>query len=248
MVAHSERIRALVWDVHIRQVTLHIGRKIIYGPGWMVRDYYPVALSPIWLILKVNTRSIYHRLAKAQSSPDNMTLCPVLDFANHTYTSSSAYPQAERWDSRPSSRCKSGENFVLLSPSTVTILSGEEIFLRYGMHSNSTLFTEYGFVNVVDWSNLPEGFSAEVDMDNHVEPLFEQKGEVGQWMKNILQEEGYWGYYACLFQVLHVNVLLQRLVNAYITTTSTSVLSSYHGSTTSLCLPGCHQQLANNWA
>ena len=111
------------------------------------------------------------------------------------------------WDSRPSSKFKFGENFVLLSPSDVTILSGEEIFLRYGMHSNSTLFTEYGFVNVVNWSNLPENFSAEVDMDSYVEPLFEQKGEVGLWMKDILEEEGYWGYYACLFPVFYVNIL-----------------------------------------
>lgn len=132
-----------------------------------------------------------------------MTLCPILDFANHTYTDSSAYPrptQAETWDLWPSSKFKFGENFVLLSPSGVTLLSGEEIFLRYGMHSNSTLFTEYGFVNMVDWSDLPEDFSAEVDMDNYVVPLFEQKGEVGLWMKNLLEEEGYWGYYACSFQ------------------------------------------------
>jgi len=105
-----------------------------------------------------------------------------------------AYPgtsQAEMFDTGPFTTRQFGENFVLLSPST-TIVAGEQIFLRYGMHANSTLFSEYGFVNVVDWHNLPESFSAEVEIDSFVEPLFERRGELGIFMKNILLEEGYW--------------------------------------------------------
>jgi hypothetical protein len=142
----------------------------------------------------VNTRCIYHRLAKTRSSPDNLTLCPILDFANHTYTEKFACPkatQAEAFNTKPSKR-KFGENFVLLPPSTSTVASGEELFLRYGMHTNSTLFTEYGFVNVVDWDDLPESFPAEAEIDSYLEALFEQRGELGSFMKNILLEEGYW--------------------------------------------------------
>jgi hypothetical protein len=144
---------------------------------------------------EVNTRCIYHRLAKTRSSPDNLTLCPILDFANHTYSEHHTYPratQAQAFDTGPSAKRKFGEDFVLLSPSTSTVVAGEQVFLRYGMHANSTLFTEYGFVNVVDWHNLPESFSAEVEIDSYVEALFERRGEVGSFMKDVLLEEGYW--------------------------------------------------------
>lgn len=143
----------------------------------------------------VNTRCIYHRLARTRSNPDNLTLCPILDFANHTYKEKFAYPgttRAEMFDRGPSTTRKFGENFVLLSPSTSTVVAGEQLFLRYGMHANSTLFADYGFVNVVDWHNLPESFPAEVEIDSFLEPLFERRGELGAFMKKILLEEGYW--------------------------------------------------------
>lgn len=140
---------------------------------------------------KVNTRCIYHRLTRTGSSPDNLTLCPILDFANHTYGETFTH-QGETFDTRPSAQRKFGENFVLLSPSTSTVVAGDQLFLRYGMHANSTLFTEYGFVNIVEWHNLPQSFQAEVEIDSYMEALFERRGELGSFMKNILLEEGYW--------------------------------------------------------
>ena len=60
------------------------------------------------------------------------------------------------------------------------------------MHANRTLFAEYGFVNVFDWDDVPKNFQAEVEVDSYVEALFERKGELGSFMKNVLVEEGYW--------------------------------------------------------
>lgn len=126
-----------------------------------------------------------------------MTLCPILDFANHTYKENSMHPgptMADIWDSAPSlsSKRQFGEDFFLLSPSNATVNVGEQLFLRYGMHANSTLFAEYGFVNTIDWSNPDDTFSGEVEVDHFVKTLFETKVEVGKWAKNILIEEGYW--------------------------------------------------------
>ena len=148
-----------------------------------------------YVLGQVNTRCIYHRLAETRSNPNNLTLCPILDFANHTYVEKVAYPGttwAERFDTGPSATRKFGENFVLLSPSTSTVVAGEQLFLRYGMHPNSTLFAEYGFVNEVDWHNLPESFPSEVEIDSYMETLFEKRCELGSFMKEVLLEEGYW--------------------------------------------------------
>ncbi|KAJ7155984.1 hypothetical protein C8R43DRAFT_1125888 [Mycena crocata] len=46
--------------------------------------------------LWVNTRCIYHRLKSKRSHPDNLTLCPILDFANHTVTGPCMKPQDGR--------------------------------------------------------------------------------------------------------------------------------------------------------
>ena len=144
--------------------------------------------------MSVNTRCIYHRLEKVQSDENNMTLCPILDFANHTPTPPFMMPQATRaeiWDTGPSKRRKYGEDFVLLSPSTTSTPANEEMFLRYGAHSNATLFAEYGFVNHFD-GEQKDGLELEVDKE--VEALFSSRGAVGSWMREVLLDEGYWGY------------------------------------------------------
>ncbi|KAF8163286.1 hypothetical protein B0H34DRAFT_694841 [Crassisporium funariophilum] len=140
----------------------------------------------------VNTRCVYHRIAKSRSDPDNMTLCPILDFANHTANPPYTFPQpspGEIWNSGPSIKKKLGDPFILLSPSTSSISIDQELFLRYGTHSNSTLFAEYGFVNM----SPSDGTEGEVEMDALVEALFDQKGATGLWMKEVLVQEGYWG-------------------------------------------------------
>jgi hypothetical protein len=80
---------------------------------------------------------------------------------------------------------KFGQDFTLLSPSGLDTSPDIELFLKYGSHPNSTLFTEYGFVEATG-----EG---EVILDSEVEALFKMRGHVGLWMKDILIAEKYWG-------------------------------------------------------
>lgn len=117
-----------------------------------------------------------------------MTLCPILDFANHTahppYTLPKGSP-ADIWSMAPPMKHKIGHDFTLLSPSDLVTSTDIELFLKYGSHPNSTLFTEYGFVEATG-----EG---EVILDSAVEALFKMRGQVGLWMKDILIAERYWG-------------------------------------------------------
>jgi hypothetical protein len=71
---------------------------------------------------------------------------------------------------------------------------GEEIFLCYGAHANRTLFVEYGFVNELpEPTATSDDFNGDVDIQDIVEQLFEDKGALGSWMKAILEDNGYWG-------------------------------------------------------
>lgn len=63
--------------------------------------------------------------------------------------------------------------------------AGQELFLRYGKHSNRTLFVQYGFV---DTSPEKEG---EVDVTDILDDIIGAKGPVGTWMTEVLEEEGY---------------------------------------------------------
>jgi hypothetical protein len=129
-----------------------------------------------------------------------MTLCPILDFANHTTRAPYTTPKptnAEIWNTGPLGKRKLGDNFILLSPSSATTLPNEELFLRYGAHPNSTLFTEYGFVNT---SKLADGaddsddyHDPQIELEGAVERLFVKRGAVGAWLQETLDAEGYWG-------------------------------------------------------
>lgn len=37
-------------------------------------------------------------------------------------------------------------------------------------------------------------FSGEIDLQYELDDMFAQRGSVGVWMKDVLQQEGYWGY------------------------------------------------------
>lgn len=170
-----------------RNPTLLRGRQAkINAIDSMEEDY-------LWAWLNVNTRCVYHRLTKSPSDPDNMTLCPILDFANHSPRPPYTIPkpiQAELRDTAPSSKKTFGENFVLLSPSTTITPSDTELFLKYGAHSNSTLFTEYGFMTDLSVGGRAGG---EAELDGIIAALFNSRGSLGSWMKEILVVEGYWG-------------------------------------------------------
>jgi hypothetical protein len=94
---------------------------------------------------------------------------------------------AERANAPPIPRL--GDPLTLLSPDAPT-KPGEELYLTYGAHPNRTLFVEYGFVV----SCTPDDPRAEVDIQDIVEPLFEDKGIEGVIKKKMLQDAGYWGY------------------------------------------------------
>ncbi|KAJ6496660.1 hypothetical protein C8R47DRAFT_1318293 [Mycena vitilis] len=143
----------------------------------------------LWGWLNVNTRSIYHRLKSDRSHPDNLTLCPILDFANHTVVGPCMIPRlpdSERANAPPIPRL--GNPLTLLSPAIPT-QPGEQLFLTYGAHPNRKLFLEYGFV-VPCAQDDPR---AEVDVQDLVEPLFDNSGNEGVAKKELLQESAYWG-------------------------------------------------------
>jgi hypothetical protein len=134
--------------------------------------------------LIVNTRCVYYRLKPLRSHPDNLTLCPILDFANHTQTGPHMLPV-------PSGvgicRDSPGGNFQLFSPHDAVTEKGKELYLVYGQHSNHTLFVEYGFVD--------RGIPGEVNVQDIVESILAGKGKAAATrMKNLLLEQGYWGY------------------------------------------------------
>ncbi|KAJ7046763.1 hypothetical protein C8F04DRAFT_1061658 [Mycena alexandri] len=141
----------------------------------------------LWGWLNVNTRCIYHRLKSTRSHPDNLTLCPILDFGNHTVAGPCMTPRlsdAERSNTAPIPRL--GDPLTLLSPDTPT-KPGEELYLTYGAHPNRTLFVEYGFVVPC----TSDDSRAEVEVQDLVEPLFDT--DDGAVKRKMLQDCGYWG-------------------------------------------------------
>ncbi|THU90710.1 SET domain-containing protein, partial [Dendrothele bispora CBS 962.96] len=139
----------------------------------------------LWGWLNVNTRCIYHQLTKSRSDPDNLTLCPILDFANHTPGRSHMV-----LDKSDEKKRQNQKHFRVLS-SPVGVETGEEVFLTYGAHCNRTLFVEYGFV-LHPSSQKWEDCVVEVLVDDIAEELYQKKESVGAWMMDILQTEKYW--------------------------------------------------------
>ncbi|KAI9064369.1 SET domain-containing protein [Trametes sanguinea] len=155
----------------------------------------------VWAWLNVNTRCIYYRLRQNRSDPDNFTLCPILDFANHGPEVTHIFPVVESdiWDvtipRAPSSlkRAKT-DPFVFFGPSDSGVPSGQELLLKYGAHSNRFLFVEYGFVNSFDEGAALDGrYPGEVDVQELVEDLIAQVGPAKALIKSTLEEAGYWG-------------------------------------------------------
>ncbi|KAF9005635.1 hypothetical protein BDQ17DRAFT_1240083 [Cyathus striatus] len=178
-------------------------RVLLYLVGTpSIHDFFPVFAPEagaqdnfLWAWLCVNTRCIYHRFRPSRSDPDNLILCPVLDFANHTPIPPFTAPlssQAEIWDAAPVSRL--GDSFTLMSPATLTVSKDSELHLRYGAHPNRVLYVEYGFVNSFTFEDILNGTKhGEVDVQAEMERLIADKLELGDWLREKLEEEGYWG-------------------------------------------------------
>lgn len=150
----------------------------------------------------VNTRCIYYRLDPSPSSPLNMTLCPILDFANHAPQDTHILPvlppvsQPSVPIAGPGKRSRSlGGDYTFVSNCEGFIPQDIELYLRYGAHPNRRLFVEYGFVNIWDEASIHEGrANGEVDVSDIIEAYFKAEGSMGVQMKTTLKEQGYWGY------------------------------------------------------
>ena len=155
---------------------------------------YVLAFPPSHVCSLVNTRCIFYRIRANRADPDNFTLCPVLDFANHSNGGSCIFPVVDSGIWSVVSK-KPLKHFTFFGPSQEAIPEGQELFLQYGDHSNSFLFAEYGFVNEVpDGATKGGAYAGQVDVQELVEELFAEWGPVGIRMKSALQDEGYWGY------------------------------------------------------
>lgn len=136
----------------------------------------------------MNTRCIHYRVSPSRSSPDNITLCPILDFANH-----SPRPHSDIVAVLPQHTL--GGAYGFKSSSEHTLHADHEIFLRYGGHANRTLFTEYGFVNLWEDGAVEQGgVEGEVDVQDFVEDMIEKAGgHIAAAAREVLEDEGYWG-------------------------------------------------------
>lgn len=166
----------------------------------------------IHFIRLVNTRCIYYQIDRSASSPSNVTLCPILDFANHIPFNTELVPILPSGNpthfrtptislsgSRPIPKGKIGGDYAFTSSGYLELEEDQEIHLCYGAHPNRKLFVEYGFVNLFPQGSIVDGMdtanrNGEVEVDDLVSALFEERGSVGEWMREVLEEEGYWGY------------------------------------------------------
>ncbi|KAH9901320.1 SET domain-containing protein [Cubamyces lactineus] len=155
----------------------------------------------LWAWLNVNTRCIFYRIRQNRSDPDNFTLCPILDFANHGTERTHIFPvvESEIWGTAgqrtPAGRKKAkADTFAFYGPSDITVSQGRELLLKYGAHSNRFLFSEYGFVTRFRPSDMSSGsFEGEVDVQEFVEEMIEKAGPIKTVIKFTLEDSGYWG-------------------------------------------------------
>ena len=123
--------------------------------------------SYTWAWLVVNTRTLFYPAAGAGKKDDRMTLCPYIDYFNHT-----SLPTACRAE-------YSVKGYDVTT--TADIAAGEEVFVTYGPHSGDFLLVEYGFVPQVNASDA-------VLLDPWLERL-----EGVRSARAVLEAEGWWG-------------------------------------------------------
>lgn len=149
-------------------------QRVKFEKDWtLVGTAYPEILREdflyAWLIM--NTHVFYHTTPNTKrklSKEDHMVLQPVADLFNHSSTGCAAAFNAE--------------GFTITT--SVVYKEGEEIFLRYGAHSNDFLLVEYGFT-----IPSPENQFDETSLDAYLLPKFTAA------QKERLQDEGFWAGY-----------------------------------------------------
>ena len=147
-------------------------------------------------IATVNTRCLYDDLGL--NKDNNISLCPVFDFANHIWM----HPTMEPVRAAGSEILQLGRrlpdgggNTDLVCVSCEKgIARDQEVTLSYGWHSNRTLFVEYGFANAITSEELMSGrYPGEVNVQDIVTTWLDCRGEIGSFIKKTLEMEGYWG-------------------------------------------------------
>lgn len=74
--------------------------------------------------------------------------------------------------------------------SAVALRAGDEVYLRYGAHSNTVLFTEYGFVIPFNRDNT-HITNGEISIDHDVEELFRSSRHSEKKIQ-LLKDRSYW--------------------------------------------------------
>jgi len=116
---------------------------------------------------------------------EDLTLCPFVDFANHTANpqlSSRFVPSYPTPDLKNSDVPSEPLSITFTSPDT-PLKIGDEILLEYGFHSNTTLFSEYGFV--LRRGELDAG---NIDLDDVIEDMLNPRG----LLQDVLERWDYW--------------------------------------------------------
>jgi hypothetical protein len=142
----------------------------------------------------VNTRCLYDDLGLDKDN--NMSLCPVFDFANHAWMEPTMEPVRPA-ESSIRQRCSPGEDCntdIVCASCDKGIARDQEVTLRYGWHANRTLFVEYGFTNPITSEGLMSGaYPGEVNVQDIISDWLDCRGETGSFVKRTLDTEGYWG-------------------------------------------------------
>jgi len=165
------------------------------SPRLKPRGESDLILDFVWAWLNVNTRCLYDDLGL--NKDNNISLCPVFDFANHIWMHPAMEPmRAARSEIlQLGRRSPDGGNTDLVCVSCEKgIDRNQEVTLSYGWHSNRTLFVEYGFTNAITSEELMSGaYPGEVNVQDIVTTWLDCRGETGSFVKRTLEMEGYWG-------------------------------------------------------
>lgn len=117
-----------------------------------------------------------------------MTLCPFIDYFNHTADADCKVEFSGAVPSTPASPTdgasgRPGDGFTVSMAKEVEDV-GREVFVSYGCHSNDFLMVEYGFLlDANKWDD--------VVLDTVVGEVMKDGGR----RREVLEEEGFWGNY-----------------------------------------------------
>ncbi|KAI9509365.1 hypothetical protein F5148DRAFT_766220 [Russula earlei] len=155
-----------------------------------IRAQSELILDFVWAWLNVNTRCLYDDLGLDKDN--NISLCPVFDFANHAWIQPTMQPLRVARSEISPGRARNADLVCVSCDKGIS--RDQEATLRYGGHPNRTLFVEYGFTNTITSGELMSGaYPGEVSVHDVVTSLLDSPGETGAFVERTLDTEGYWG-------------------------------------------------------